>query len=189
MSKVVCGGAPSTAVPVIIKCECASRERGYRVDIYCLSLVQLFRLFLLRAGCLVRTYTVEVVMCVLPDPCLCAPGTRYTSHVASMRMKRESERECSVPLKGRCLAHRPAGCGAYQNHIADTFERLMISFREVGLTPNRDLLPINSQFPQLHSRLDDGRLSPASVPLGAAAIRDLDDSFDSPSIGGVSTKG
>ena len=96
-------------------------------------------------------------------------------------MKRESERECSVPLKGRCLAHRPAGCGAYQNHIADTFERLMISFREVGLTPNRDLLPINSQFPQLHSRLDDGRLSPASVPLGAAAIRDLDDSFDSPS--------
>ena len=57
----------------------------------------------------------------------------------------------------------------------------MISFREVGLTPNRDLLPINSQFPQLHSRLDDGRLSPASVPLGAAAIRDLDDSFDSPS--------
>ena len=65
----------------------------------------------------------------------------------------------------------------------------MISFREVGLTPNRDLLPINSQFPQLHSRLDDGRLSPASVPLGAAAIRDLDDSFDSPSIGGVSTKG
>ena len=30
-------------------------------------------------------------------------------------------------------------------------------------------------------RLDDGRLSPASVPLGAAAIRDLDDSFDSPS--------
>ena len=48
------------------------------------------------------------------------------------------------------------------------FDRLMISFREVGLTPNRDLLPINSQFPQLHSRLDDGRLSPASVPLGAA---------------------
>ena len=30
-------------------------------------------------------------------------------------------------------------------------------------------------------RLDDGRLSPASVPLGAAAIRDLDDSFYSPS--------
>ena len=56
-----------------------------------------------------------------------------------------------VPLQGRCLAHRPAGCGAYQNHIADTFDRLMISFREVGLTPNRDLLPINSQFPQLHS--------------------------------------
>ena len=55
------------------------------------------------------------------------------------------------------------------------------SSREGRLTPNRDLLPINSQFPQLHSRLDDGRLSPASVPLGAAAIRDLDDSFDSPS--------
>ena len=86
-----------------------------------------------------------------------------------------------VPLQGRCLAHRPAGCGAYQNHIADTFDRLMISFREVGLAPNRDLLPINSQFPQLHSRLDDGRLSPASVPLGAVAIRGLDDSADDPS--------
>ena len=44
-----------------------------------------------------------------------------------------------VPLRGRCLAHRPVGCGAYQNHVSEAFERLMISFRDVGLTPNRDL--------------------------------------------------
>ena len=54
----------------------------------------------------------------------------------------------------------------------------MISFREVGLAPNRDLLPTSSHFRELHSRLDDGRLSPATVPLGAAAHRDLDDSLD-----------
>ena len=57
----------------------------------------------------------------------------------------------------------------------------MISFRDVGLTPNRDLLPASSHFPELHSRLDDGRLSPATVPLGAAAHRGLDDSHDAPS--------
>jgi hypothetical protein len=57
----------------------------------------------------------------------------------------------------------------------------MISFREVGLTPNHDLLPASSHFPELFSRLDDGRLSPATVPLGAAGYGDLDDSHDSPS--------
>ena len=45
----------------------------------------------------------------------------------------------------------------------------------------RARVPASSHFPELHSRLDDGRLSPATVPLGAAAHRDLDDSHDSPS--------
>jgi len=86
-----------------------------------------------------------------------------------------------VPLQGRCLAHRAAGCGAYQNHVFEAFERLMISHRDVGLAPNHDLLPDSSRFPQLHSHLDDGRLSPATVPLGAAGHDDLDGSNDSPS--------
>ena len=86
-----------------------------------------------------------------------------------------------VPLRGRCLAHRNVGCGAYQNHVFEAFERLMISYRNVGLDPHKDLLPVDSQFPQLHSHLDDGRLSPATVPLGAAGYGDLDDSHDSPS--------
>ena len=70
------------------------------------------------------------------------------------------------PLKDRNLAHRAAGCGAYQHHIHHAFTRIMTSFTQVGLHPDQDLLPINSHFPQLHSRLDDGRLSPATVPLG-----------------------
>ena len=85
------------------------------------------------------------------------------------------------PLLGRQLAHRPAGCGAYQNHIFHAFDRIMTSFTAVGLHAHQDLLPINSHFPQLHSRLDDGRLSPATVPLGGAPRLDFDDSFDSPS--------
>jgi hypothetical protein len=57
----------------------------------------------------------------------------------------------------------------------------MLSHRDVGLAPNHDLLPDGSRFPQLHSHLEDGRLSPATVPLGAARHDDLDDSHDSPS--------
>ena len=86
-----------------------------------------------------------------------------------------------VPLKDRNLAHRAAGCGAYQHHIFHAFGRIMTSFTQVGLHPDQDLLPINSHFPQLHSRLDDGRLSPATVPLGGAPRQDTDDSLDSPS--------
>ena len=85
MTKVVCV-RQARPLPVIIKCECASRERGYRVDIHCLSLVQLFRLFLLRAGCLVRTYTVEVVVRLAGSVSVCA---RYLVYVA----RREHENE------------------------------------------------------------------------------------------------
>jgi hypothetical protein len=77
--------------------------------------------------------------------------------------------------------HRAAGCGAYQNHVFEAFERLMTSYRDVGLDLDKDLLPVDSQFPQLHSHLDDGRLSPATVPLGAADHNDFDASHDSPS--------
>jgi hypothetical protein len=47
----------------------------------------------------------------------------------------------------------------------------------------------NNLCEELFSRLDDGRLSPATVPLGAAAHRDLDDSHehDSPSFTPSST--
>ena len=59
--------------------------------------------------------------------------------------------------------------------------KIMTSFTAVGLHAHQDLLPENSHFPQLHSRLDDGRLSPATVPLGGAPRLDFDDSFDEPS--------
>ena len=115
------------------------------------------------------------------DPLDRSASNHDVAYYGSMAAVWHYMRTWVVPLQGRCLAHRPAGCGAYQNHVSEAFERLMISFRAVGLTPNHDLLPASSHFPELHSRLDDGRLSPATVPLGAAAHRDLDESHDSPS--------
>ena len=43
------------------------------------------------------------------------------------------------------------------------------------------LLPADARFPDIHSRLDDGRLSPATVPLGQVAGGHFDDDLtDSP---------
>ena len=47
-----------------------------------------------------------------------------------------------------------------------------------------EILPLDSRFPDVHSRLIDGRVSPASVPLGQGFAPDLDDhdGGDSPSL-------
>ena len=46
----------------------------------------------------------------------------------------------------------------------------------VDARADRDtLLPADARFPRIYSRLDDGRLSPASVVLGGAPDDDDDD--------------
>ena len=86
-------------------------------------------------------------------------------------------------LYGRQLAHRGPDDGfAYQRHVADAFDRLVTAHRAVSLRPDHtDLLPAEARFPAVHSRLDDGRLSPATIPLGQVAADHFDDDLtDSP---------
>ena len=88
-------------------------------------------------------------------------------------------------LRGRQLAHIGPGEGfPYQRHVRDAFDRICRAHTAVGLNPQHDaLLPADARFPQMHSRLDDGRLSAATAPLGQAAGRPFDDAAgDSPSL-------
>ena len=86
-------------------------------------------------------------------------------------------------LRGRQLAHRgPGDVLPYQRHVAEAWDRLASAHRTVSLQPGHaDLLPADACFPDLHSRLDDGRLSPATAPLGQGAAGQFDDDpADSP---------
>ena len=86
-------------------------------------------------------------------------------------------------LRGRQLAHRgPDDVLPYQRHVAEAWDRLASAHRAVSLQPGHaDLLPADARFPDLHSRLDDGRLSPATAPLGQGAAGQFDDDpADSP---------
>ena len=68
------------------------------------------------------------------------------------------------PLRGLSLA-RP-GLGAHIEAVQDAYDRLARAHVAVGLSPSFHLLPDDAHFPQIRSRLLDGRLSPATVPLG-----------------------
>ncbi len=88
-------------------------------------------------------------------------------------------------LRGRQLAHTGAGEGfPYQQHVATAFDRIHRAHTAVGLDPQRDsLLPADARFPELHTGLDDGGFSAATVPLGhTAGGLASDDADDSPSL-------
>ena len=64
----------------------------------------------------------------------------------------------------------------FQASLAAAWDRLAEAHRLVSLRADRDtLLPQGADFPRLYSRLDDGRLTPASAPLGAAPAADDED--------------
>ena len=81
----------------------------------------------------------------------------------------ESPYPGSTPGLNPCNHLAWQACGPWRTHKHNTYNHFA------------ELIPASSHFPELFSRLDDGRLSPATIPLGAAAHRDLDDSHDSPS--------
>ena len=86
-------------------------------------------------------------------------------------------------LHGRQLAHRGQGTGLpYQVAVGDAFARVMAARLAVTLTPQYDsLLPSDARLPDVHTRLDDGRLSPATLPLGqGVAATPFDDTSDTP---------
>ena len=87
-------------------------------------------------------------------------------------------------LRGRQLAHQGPGDGyAYQASLAASWDRIARAHTAVGLHhDSSSLLPVDSLFPTMHSRFDEGRLSPATVPLGQALASDLDADSDEPSV-------
>ena len=86
-----------------------------------------------------------------------------------------------VPLRGRQLARvGPNGGFEYQRSVAEAWSRIARAHtlvRARGL----DLLPADAGFPEMHSHLTDGRFSPATAPLGAAAAPGIDDDDNSSS--------
>ncbi len=81
------------------------------------------------------------------------------------------------PLRHIDLARRGAAGGAlpFQTSLAAAFDRIAAAHRLVSLRPDRQtLLPADARFPSLFSRLDDGRLTPATAPLGAVPPADDD---------------
>ena len=81
-------------------------------------------------------------------------------------------------LRGRQLAHTgPHGSApAYQVSVAASWDRLSHAHTLVSAHHDHaSLLPTEAHFPELHSRLDHGRFSPATIPLGHAAPAGLDD--------------
>ena len=88
-------------------------------------------------------------------------------------------------LHGRQLAHtgQPGAAFAYQVSVAGSWDRIARAHTLVSAHHDHaSLLPPNSDFPTIHSRFTDGRLSPATAPLGQAPAVALDDDADSPSI-------
>ena len=88
-------------------------------------------------------------------------------------------------LHGRQLAHTGRGTGfAYQQSVGAAWDRIARAHKSVQLHPSFALLPEDAHFPtDIHSNLIDGRLSPATCPLGLGPAQDnLDDSPDSPDL-------
>ena len=85
-------------------------------------------------------------------------------------------------LHGRQLAHLGSGTPfPYQRHIREAWERISAAHLAVSLDPNHiTLLPPDARFPSIHSRLTDGRLSPATAPLGQTPNGPSDEPEDSP---------
>ena len=87
-------------------------------------------------------------------------------------------------LAGRQLSHLGSHGGfAYQLSVSASWDRLAHAHTSVRAHhDSSSLLPADSQFPELHSRFTEGRLSPATVPLGGIHAVGLDDDSDEPSV-------
>lgn len=86
-------------------------------------------------------------------------------------------------LHGRQLAHRGPGEGfPYQQHVHTAWQRIQRAHAAVCLDAQHGtLLPADARFPEIHTRLDDGRLTPATIPLGLAPAGPFDDDHETDS--------
>ena len=86
------------------------------------------------------------------------------------------------PLRGAQLAQ--AGQGRHLTALQAAWDRIAEAHTRMQRRGDlAALLPDDAHFPEMHSRLQHGRVSPASVPLGQLAAGGLDDdSGDSPSL-------
>ena len=82
-------------------------------------------------------------------------------------------------LRGFQLARvGPLGALPFQASVIDSWSRIRDARTAVGLDSLRDLLPDAVPLPAVHSLLTDGRLSPATAPLGGPGAADDDVEHD-----------